>query len=345
MKDTNRFLRRGAFTLVELLVVIGIIALLIAILLPTLRKARMAAENAACLSNLRQIGQATVMYRAEEKRIPWFFLLRSGYYNPVPPGGTGSVVWWLAFAHGGKTTHPSIYTGYLDEPNKPLNKYMYRDVKNSEPWTGARAAADARPKRDVFRCPADTPEGMGRPVAGGVPLNYMAPSVPSPYEVYGTSYMTNRGFMYDGEVARLFPKYLGSLPWTHEKVNSLNNAVSKTVMKWNATDTYVACDLLFLWSIFYHVPVRGAHSTEPWHNAVFLDGHARPVYLDARRVARWGPRQWGRYIPKYEQDFKEVNVPPNPQDYRLWYDVPIRDTPNDPFGGTNGEGQRDPTKG
>jgi prepilin-type N-terminal cleavage/methylation domain-containing protein/prepilin-type processing-associated H-X9-DG protein len=62
----RRGLCRG-FTLVELLVVIGIIALLISVLLPALNKARAASRTTACLSNLHQMGAAWNIYLSEQK--------------------------------------------------------------------------------------------------------------------------------------------------------------------------------------------------------------------------------------------------------------------------------------
>jgi len=135
--------KRG-FTLIELLVVIAIIAILAAMLLPALAKAKEKAQRIACVSNLRQWGLAQNMYLDDNRNL--FPLPKIATATPGSPGYNENTPGWSNFAEfhnagQGDTAWFNALPPYVS--SKPL-------------WEIAAAPAGFVSGRKIFDCPAVT---------------------------------------------------------------------------------------------------------------------------------------------------------------------------------------------
>jgi prepilin-type N-terminal cleavage/methylation domain-containing protein/prepilin-type processing-associated H-X9-DG protein len=119
-------MRRKGFTLVELLVVIGIIALLIAILMPALSRAREQANQVKCLSNMRQIGMAFMMYAGDNKQRP---------PGPAVADLQDNWIYW----HTGRQLKDGMIQQYInkDSTNEEIYRCPSDTVENHKPTQGS----------------------------------------------------------------------------------------------------------------------------------------------------------------------------------------------------------------
>jgi prepilin-type processing-associated H-X9-DG protein/prepilin-type N-terminal cleavage/methylation domain-containing protein len=114
--------RIRAFTLVELLIVIGLIAILISILLPALSRARQAANCLTCQSNLRQIGQMMSEYASQNGG-----MLPLGYRPPTPGVTPSDETDWSVILMGFQGHGDGTYAG-LNSDTTALVRRVFVDV-------------------------------------------------------------------------------------------------------------------------------------------------------------------------------------------------------------------------
>ncbi len=134
---------RQRFTLIELLVVIAIIAILAAMLLPVLSKARLKATQIACMTRMSQLGKSAVMYENDYEMFPFDGTYGLGYAKdtadgPLPRGpdesieGASSMYYWC-------------------------NK-AYEYIESADIFAGCKGAAMSHPKTEALI--TKTPEGV-----------------------------------------------------------------------------------------------------------------------------------------------------------------------------------------
>jgi prepilin-type N-terminal cleavage/methylation domain-containing protein len=204
LRRVPKFPSAAAFTLVELLVVVAIVALLVAVLLPALSGARQSALNAKSGSNLRQLGMGIQMYLNDYPRtLPQMRVDQTGEPVPAPEGNN------IGALFGGKLgTLPALGIDRIGAARRPLNPYVWDGPVPDDESEQARGF-----ELDFFNDPQD----LGTRSQQLALFNVDTSSL---YDLVGTSYTLNDHSPDDDPFDELFPTLIPEEGGFHPRIRT-----------------------------------------------------------------------------------------------------------------------------
>jgi prepilin-type N-terminal cleavage/methylation domain-containing protein len=290
------------FTLIELLVVVSIIALLIAILLPSLKKAREQAKQATCLARATGLAKASLTYAADDRDnnliavSPRWQDELCGAYEWGGKSGIGSPT------QGNNPVKSYWGTWYQRGPaRRPLNNYIYKaGFKDYTNGTKDERLADTRLDLKAFECPSDSgyttqgwdeDEGRDWPVSRWVHDFKIDNLADRAYDFYGTSFVASLLWVaiYQGDT----PVEIEGETGVPYRTMAPYLTPSTRIVSPNTTIMYLEANARYAW-LFNYKPndCDGNHMcqsqpcyTKGWHgkpwvfDAAFCDGHAGSVKM------------------------------------------------------------------